>query len=403
MALAALIAAYHESDEPGGTLRATLGLAGRTLVERQAKLAAAAGASPVVLMVERLPTDLLEAIDRLRRDRLAIVVARNVREAAEAIDPDDRLLLIADGFIGDKALLDRLVANGKGALLTVPDGPFDDRFERIDSESRWGGLALLDGGLLQETAGMLEDWDLQSTLLRRAIQSGGRAMAWHRDDGEQPPAVVTRGADLSELQRRVFDSAGDSGGPWLSRRVLAPFERAATRMLMPGSVSPRMLGIAAVALTGLSALSFLRGALWFGMLAAVLATPLDGVAGRLARLRMEDDLDDAWWAHLLPALAGAGLLALGYSLVDVNGWSMVLLAVVAIAFLLALRIEIEGRSVSGAAFLAERKSMTWIMAAFALLGMWGAGLVALFAYAAGSFFWAQHQVHARDRAAPGLD
>ena len=36
MALAALIAAYHESAEPG-LLRATLPLAGRTVIERQAR------------------------------------------------------------------------------------------------------------------------------------------------------------------------------------------------------------------------------------------------------------------------------------------------------------------------------------------------------------------------------
>ena len=54
VALAALIAAYHESGEPGH-LRATLPLAGRTVIERQARLAAAAGAAPVIVVVERMP------------------------------------------------------------------------------------------------------------------------------------------------------------------------------------------------------------------------------------------------------------------------------------------------------------------------------------------------------------
>jgi hypothetical protein len=37
--------------------------------------------------------------------------------------------------------------------------------------------------------------------------------------------------------------------------------------------------------------------------------------------------------------------------------------------------------------------MTWLILPFALIGMWLAGLFALFAYAAGSFFWAQRAVH----------
>ena len=44
VALTALISAHQESDEPGGPLRAVLPLAGRTLIERLAKLAALAGA-----------------------------------------------------------------------------------------------------------------------------------------------------------------------------------------------------------------------------------------------------------------------------------------------------------------------------------------------------------------------
>ncbi len=86
MALAALIAAYHESGEPGH-LRATLPLAGRTVIERQARLAAAAGADPVIIFVERMPAALTAAIERLRRDRVPVKIVRNAEEAAEAVDP----------------------------------------------------------------------------------------------------------------------------------------------------------------------------------------------------------------------------------------------------------------------------------------------------------------------------
>ena len=64
MALGALIGAYQEDD--AGGLRALLPLAGRTLVEYQARCLAAAGAAPIVVLVERIPTALNDAFERLR-------------------------------------------------------------------------------------------------------------------------------------------------------------------------------------------------------------------------------------------------------------------------------------------------------------------------------------------------
>ena len=53
MALGALIGAYQEDES--GALRALLPLAGRTLFEYQARCLAAVGATPLVVLVERVP------------------------------------------------------------------------------------------------------------------------------------------------------------------------------------------------------------------------------------------------------------------------------------------------------------------------------------------------------------
>lgn len=395
MALVALISAYQESDEPGGALRAVLPLAGRTLIERQAKLAATVGARKVLVLVERVAPELLAAIDRLRREGLPVALARSAAEAAELVDPGDPLLLVADGFIGDESQLRRIVSAAPPALLTVPDTAVDDRFERIDAESRWAGLALIDGALLADTASMLRDWDPQSTLLRRAVQAGARMLSV-KGSGDDAPVELTiaeRAADLASIHRRIVGRAASGRGDWISQYLLSPAERAATRTLMTGTVSPQTLGIAAMALTALGALAFVYHILWLGLILLLLATPLDGIADRLARLRLEPGIEHSWWSHLLPALTGGALLALGLSLARFHGWGAVLLAAGIILFLLAQRFEIEDRCLPGLLFLAERKGMTWLILPFALLGMWLAGLFALFAYAVGSFFWAQRAVH----------
>ena len=386
MALAALIAAYHESGEPG-TLRATLPLAGRTLVERQARIAAAAGANPIVVIVERVPPALGTALDRLRRDRLPVVVARSAEEAAEAVDPFDRLLLVADGAIIDIDQLRALAISTSEAVLTVPDSGYGEIYERIDGSTRWAGLATVTGALLRETAPMLRDWDLQSTLLRRALQGGARHVA-----AEGPVAILDRNSDLTDLERRILAGASPPGAGWAGR-LLAPIERVITSFTVASPAGPQVIGLASALLSAIAVPAFLYGWFWTGLISLLAATPLEGAALRLARLRMQDDVRHSWWAYLLPLLSGSALVALGYALAAERGWGVVLLAFVTLAFLVALRIECEGRKVRFALLLAERRGMAWLLFPFAFTDFWHGGLAFLFAYSAGSFFWAQREAH----------
>lgn len=393
MSLAALIAAYHEADEPEGGLRATLPLAGRTLIERQARLAASAGAAPIVILVERLPPELVTALDRLRSEGVAVKIARNPVEAAEAVHPDDRLLMIADGLISDEAHVGRLLSAGGNALITVPDHGTSDRFERIDAHSRWAGLALLTGQALKQTVAMLQDWDLQSTLLRRAVQGGARQFSIRGEAADAYHAIAASQGDLQGIERQIIERAVSRRDGWVSRYLLSPAEQAATRLLMPTRVMPDWLRFFAVALTGLGAYFFARDWLWAGALVLILSTPLDDIADRLSMLRMESHAETSWWNYLLPAFAAGALLALAWSLSWRHGWGAVVLAAATLAFVAALWLEMEGREIGGKIFLAERKGMIWLMLPFAVTGSWLAGLFALACYAAGSFFWAQRQVH----------
>lgn len=395
MTLAALIAAYHESDEPEGGLRATLPLAGRTVVERQARLAAAAGADPIVILVERVPPELTAAIDRMRSEGISAAVARSAAEAAEAVHPDDRLLLMADGLIADESHVARLTGAGGSALLTMPDHLGDSRYERIDADSLWAGLALVDGALLKRTAPQLGEWDLQSTLLRKAVQAGARHFAVRGEESDDGLVMAERAEDLAEAEAAIVQSATASRGSWISRFLLAPIEQSLTRLLMPSSITPGWLYVGAAVLIGLGAFLFARGWLLTGMLLLLLSTPLDGASDRLALLRMQRSGAPDWWGYTLPLIAGMALAALGYTLGQTRGWGCLALVAGTAAFMIALYAETEGQEVRGHHWLAEPKGMAWLLLPFALSGNWITGLGTLAAYAAGSFFWAQRQIHHR--------
>jgi hypothetical protein len=399
MALAALISATREAREPGVALRATFWLAGRTLVERQARLAAGAGAALIVILVESFPAELVQAVERLRKDGLEVVTARTAAEAAAAVAPGMRLMLVADGFVGDRSHIERLMGADRPVLLAVTDRGFDDKFERIDGDTRWAGLALFDADLLRDAALMPSEWDLQSTLLRRALQTGVKPLPLVDEREAAELAIVERRQDFAELQRRILDGAASGPKNWLSRFVLAPLERIATGAIMASPVTPNMVGTGAAVLTGLGALAFAYDWRWVGLIPLLLALPLEGIAVRLAKLRLYRLPRAAWWRILTPAFAGGALIALGHSMMAAHGWGMLLLAAMAVSFMIALQHEVQGRGVPGTLFLANVPSLIFLILPFALGGLWASGLAFLFAYAAGSFFWAQYQVHRGDRRA----
>ena len=142
MALGALIGAYQEDDSGG--LRALLPLAGRTLLEYQVRCAAAAGAAPIVVVVERVPQALQDAFERLRLDGIGVFPVSDVHEAVSRFEAGAMILLIGDGDRPAGRLVAQLAEEPEPAVATVPDDEAHEAFERIDAETRWAGVALVD-------------------------------------------------------------------------------------------------------------------------------------------------------------------------------------------------------------------------------------------------------------------
>lgn len=390
--LLALICAYSDRDDAAGALRAALPLAGRTLVERQALAAAAAGAEAILLLSDPEDRSVAAAIDRLRSDAVPVAVARTADDAARMVDAADRLLLVADGAIGEEEEIARLLEGEGFALLTLPDEGVDERFERIDADARWAGFAMLDGRALRDTAPMLGDWDLQSTLLRRAVQQGARKI---RVDADAAPVIALVLADVAALENDLLRGAAKFQHDWVSRYLLSPLEGEATRRLLAKGASPLHLWGTSAALALLAAFACLFGWHWAGLILFLLSTPMVGIGERLARLAGADRLARRV-RQGLPFTAAFALCALGYGCSAIDGWGAGVLAAAAVAFAAALEGERPHRSGTGV-FLAEFKGMAWALLPFAAIGHWTLGLAALATYAGGSFFIAQRRAHGRGR------
>src|SRR4051794_41849960 len=113
-----LIGAYQQDDSGG--LRALLPLAGRTLVEYQARCLAAAGAAPIVVVVERVPQALQDAFERLRLDGIGVFPVSDVHEAVSRFEAGS-MILVGGGGIAPPGGRGPLIAGGpEPAGATVP-------------------------------------------------------------------------------------------------------------------------------------------------------------------------------------------------------------------------------------------------------------------------------------------
>lgn len=390
MALGALIAAYQEDDQGG--LRALLPLAGQTLIEYQARCLAAAGAAPITVLVERIPNSLNEAFDRLRLDGINLIAVSDGAEAATRFEAGALILMLGDGIVPPPELLTDLVHEAEPAVITVRDDDHHRSFERIDAEARWAGVAIIDSHLLASTAAMLGDWDLQSTLLRRALQEGASRLPVGVEGAE--PLLVERAEQLADFERAMIAASRGSRRDVASRYLLPIIEDFATEQLLEAPVRPGLLVWAALGLSLAGAVTFLKGWPLVALVLLLLSTPLDLIASRIATMRLRPLATGMLSRRLLWPAAGLSLLALGWwESRNGGGWGSMVAALSAVAFAEAARNEAPATPLSGEVWLFSRRNAVVCAIPFAIFGAWNAYLGAMAFYAALSFFLLQYVQH----------
>lgn len=164
---------------PGGSaLRGALPLANGQLAMLQVDLARQAGAGEILCLVSSVGERVRQIEAYAAACGVEFHLVRSVADISVRLASDDELMIIADGLYvapGDTAMLARETgtfvasfAPGEGARLLI------ERFERIDINHIWAGLACVRARDLVEARELPEDWSVQSALLRLAVQRGYR-------------------------------------------------------------------------------------------------------------------------------------------------------------------------------------------------------------------------------------
>lgn len=306
--LAGLIFATEDADDRAGVLAATLPFGGLTLIEFQARLLAAAGATQIILVVARMTPELLGAISRIGRRGVSVDAVRTAVETVEKLHPLARVLVVADGVVTTGDVVQAIGASPQDTLLVTDQG--DPHYERVGVDTAWAGLALLDGKRVGEVAAMPRDYDFQSTLLRVAAQAGADQV--HLDSHMAPAHSIERSA-VALARRGNSTVAALVATPlrWADRFLLAPLVRRALPLLMARAVPTIgvLAAAGAIALAGCVTLLFGHPAIGMGI--ACLAILASSIAAALAWVR-----DEALLARSAdqasPAIAAVATLLVGY-------------------------------------------------------------------------------------------
>ena len=179
---------------------------------------------------------------------------------------------------------------------------------------------------------------------------------------------------------------------WPARFLYAPIEDLALPPLVRLGIDPVSVRAVAIALTLIAALAIMLDWRMSGLVVLLVASPIDALARRLARLRLQMlvRLDPTGLARTAAGLLA--LAALSGSLARQSGWGCWVLGCAIAAAMAALAGELSlGQARHGPAarrplWIADEDALAIVMLPFALAGRWVAGLVALALYALISFF-----------------
>lgn len=393
-------------NEPGGHGPGCASVGGTTILERQVREALAAGATQVVVVGEGIARDIatrLAAEDRCWRAADARALARRLREF-----PDDDMLLFAAGAIIDERIVKAMVVADGAMRLAVFGDTAPAGAERLDSGAHWAGLLWMPARQAAAIVAELGEWDLAGTLVRSAIEAGAERLAvgslptyaparrrevpmlWAMPRTDQERRLVTSQL-LAAAQKGVLD--------WPARFIHPPIEDALVRMLLDTPVTPNMVTLFSAVLGAVGIICFASGWLWWGLAIALVLGPIDGVDGKLARVRHQfsrwGDLE-----HVLDKILEYGwFLALGWWFSGQHGSAAWLAAAGIIIFALVEALngefyrrftghQIDDRGTFERQFrlvAGRRNTFFWSLLPFAALGWWWQGFLFLLVYAMATF------------------
>jgi hypothetical protein len=166
----ALLTATSADGDAGRGSAALLQISGEALVAHQMKQLVKAGIQNFLIEIDVVSGAIVSIADQMKQRGVSVEFIRSPMELEGRLGSSELLFIMSDGIIADDALLTEMIANPSPYIVTLDSRKENERFERIDLNNFWGGLAMLDRRSISAIAALPEDWSISSSLLRQALQ-----------------------------------------------------------------------------------------------------------------------------------------------------------------------------------------------------------------------------------------
>lgn len=184
--------------------------------------------------VDTLPGAIVALADRFRGQGMVIEFVRSPQELSGKLEAGALLFVQADGIIADSELLTQILTYAKPIVATVDGRVENECFERIDLNTRWTGLALVDQRTIDGIAALPDGWNIGSSLLRQALQDGVEHRLIKQDviqSGKLRRILGAADVDLHTKDLLKARTAGLKG--FIEGRIFAPIATTVAPLIWP--------------------------------------------------------------------------------------------------------------------------------------------------------------------------
>ncbi len=241
-------------------------LYGKPLIFYQIKRLYALGINRFFIAIDSVSGILLALADELRGQAIDIEFVRSPNDLAIKIDSNSLIWVQSAHIWIDQDIARDFLAQARPSILTVEEHAENQKFERIDLNTRWSGIMVIDHATLASISSLPDGWDIGSSLLRQAMQVPLEHIQLRQQQVNMGQiSYIQKSSDLSAISAVAWPQMGwleDQIAPHVAKPVLSWLgENEQIKQILPWvfpivsglSAGVAALGSAAVALALLPA------------------------------------------------------------------------------------------------------------------------------------------------------
>lgn len=230
-------------------LRGLLPVGGRSLLRHQIGLALHLGARRIVVLAEAMRAELVALQHVAEAGSAQFHVVATGRALVPLVLPEDDVIVLGDGLLAMPDAARALVESGPSVVTFPIEAALPHGFERIDINHAGAAVMRIPGRIVAGLADLPPEWNVQSALLRLAVQARltmRAAPSAMLDDGSW--TIVRSEHDALQAEQRWLRLHTDPGD---DRRAI-PGERLAVALvrrfgpaLLHAGTRPGLVGLGA--------------------------------------------------------------------------------------------------------------------------------------------------------------